>query len=128
MDTALLCLCLILLFYVASLKEPDDMGNPADLAKLVDNMKRANGIVDRASADAAKHAVIMDSFEQRLNLNHENMSKIEEYDKMMAAMDQGNNGGPALESTFPSTGQTTPPSTRASSCGIGMFTDTITHR
>jgi hypothetical protein len=75
MDTALLCLCLILLLYVASLREPDDMGNPADLAKLVDNMKRANGIVDRASADAAKHAVIMDSFEQRLNLNHENMSK-----------------------------------------------------
>jgi len=54
-----------------------------------------------ASADATKHALIMDSFEQRLNLNHESMSKIEEYDKMMAAMDTGNNGGPALETTFP---------------------------
>jgi len=120
MEYALLSLCLLLLFYVAS--KEIDMGSPADLAKLVANMKRANGIVDRASADAAKHALIMDSFEQRLNLNHESMSKIEEYDKMMAAMDQGNNGGPALETTF----QSSPPggptsSTHISSSGVGMF-------
>jgi len=120
MEYALLSLCLLLLFYVAS--KEIDMGSPADLAKLVANMKRANGIVDRASADAAKHALIMDSFEQRLNLNHESMSKIEEYDKMMAAMDQGNNGGPALEATFqssPSGGPTS--STHSSSSGVGMF-------
>ena len=120
MEYALLSLCLLLLFYVAS--KEIDMGSPADLAKLVANMKRANGIVDRASADAAKHALIMDSFEQRLNLNHESMSKIEEYDKMMAAMDQGNNGGPALESTFPNSVAGGPTSsTHISSSGVGMF-------
>jgi hypothetical protein len=131
MEYLLLCLCLILLLYVAISREATDMGTPADLAKLVANMKRANSIVDRASIDAAKHTMIMDSFEQRLNLNHENMSKIEEYDKMMAAMEQGNNGGPALEVTFPSsttvvavTAPLTPASSTPTVFGkptVGMF-------
>jgi hypothetical protein len=127
MDYLLLCLCLILLFYVYSLEEMD-MGSAADLAKLVENMKRASAITDRAATDAQKHAAIMDSFEQRMNLNHENMSKIEEYDKLMAAMDMGDNGGPALATTFQSstegvasatTGSTAAPAQGKST--VGMF-------
>lgn len=96
------------------------MGSPADLAKLVTNMKRAGSIVDRAGVDAAKHSAIMDSFEKRLDLNGENMSKIEEYDKMMAAMETGGNGGPALDATFPSTTEVPPAGvTSNSTIGVG---------
>lgn len=95
------------------------MGSPADLAKLVENMKRANSITDRAAGDAGKHSAIMDSFERRLDLNHENMSKIEEYDKLMAAMDTGN-GGPALDATFPSPSKDDPVGTVSNSTvGLG---------
>ena len=76
------------------------MASVNDLAKLVDNLKRAQSITSRAANDATKHSAIMDAFEQRLNLNSETMSKIEEYEKQMAAMDLGSNGGPALEATF----------------------------
>lgn len=74
----------------------------SDLQKLVENMRRAQSITDRAAQDAQKHSLIMDRFEKRLELNHENMSKIEEYDRLMAQMEQIGNGGPALETTFPS--------------------------
>ena len=81
----------------------------ADFQKLIENMKRANSIASRAANDAAKHSSIMDSFEQRLNLNNENMSKIAEYEKMMADMDQAmGNGGPALDATFQSSGASPP--------------------
>lgn len=108
----LICLSVLLTAYV--LIEETHMGSPSDLAKLVENMKRANTITDRAADDADKHAAIMDSFEKRLNLNHENMSKIEEYDKMMAAMDTSN-GGPALDATFPSTSEDQPTGTVSNS-------------
>jgi hypothetical protein len=101
MDYALLCLCLILLFYVASVREPT-MASIADLNKHIENMKRAKSIVDKAANDADKHAGIMDNFEKRLSANDENMGKLEEYNKMMDAMDALGNGGPALETTFPS--------------------------
>ena len=93
-----LCLCAILVVYASDFTGVVDMAL-SDLQKLVENMKRAQSITDRASQDAAKHAVIMDNFEKRLAVNHENMSKIEEYDKLMAQMDTSN-GGPPLEETF----------------------------
>lgn len=71
-----------------------------DLQKLVDNMKRAQSITSRAATDASKHSAIMDAFEQRMDLNSENMAKIEEYEKLMATMDMGSNGGPVLDQTF----------------------------
>ena len=101
MDWLFLSLCVMLLLYVADIESIAGMAL-SDLQKLVENMKRAQGITDRAARDADKHSGIMDRFEQRLDLNHENMSKIEEYDKLMAQMDQISNGGPALETTFPS--------------------------
>jgi len=104
------------------------MAKPADLQRLVDNMKRASGIVDRAAQDATKHSAIMDSFERRLDLNGESMGKIAEYEKLMAEMDtMGDNGGPALDTTFPSTSTVTVSSVAApltyftSSSSIGMF-------
>ncbi len=102
------------------------MASPADLQKLIENMKRANGLVDRAASDAVKHASTMDSFEKRLNLNDENMGKIAEYEKLMAQMDMGSNGGPALDATFPSTGANKPDAAPAglissSTKGVGRF-------
>jgi hypothetical protein len=89
------------------------MATAADIQKLIDGMKRAKALTERAAADAPKHAAIMDNFEHRLNLNAENMAKINEYEKLMAAMDQSNgNGGPALEATFPSNPES-PPSVAA---------------
>lgn len=107
-DWLFLGLCVILLLFVADLKGIPQMAM-ADLQKLIDNLKRAQAITGRAATDALKHAAIMDSFEQRLTLNEENMTKIQDYDKLMQAMDASNNGGPALETTFPSTGALTPP-------------------
>lgn len=99
LDWLFLALCVILLLYVSEFTGFIAMA-AADLQKLVDNMKRANTITARAATDASKHSTIMDNFEKRLNLNHENMAKIEEYEKLMAQMDQSN-GGPALiEETF----------------------------
>lgn len=73
-----------------------------DLQKLVDNLKRAQSITNRAANDADKHSAIMDSFEKRLDLNSDNMDKIAAYEKLMAQMDDlGSNGGPALDATFP---------------------------
>jgi len=98
------------------------MGSPADLAKLLDNLKRANAITDRAATDAQKHSTIMDSFEKRLNLNDENMSKIAEYEKLMAQMDVMGNGGPALDATFQGSGEATPAGTVSNSTkGVGKI-------
>jgi hypothetical protein len=106
-DWLFLGLCVILLLYVADLEGITQMAM-ADLQKLIENMKRAQSITDKAAADAAKHAIIMDNFEQRLNLNDETMLKIQEYEKLMAQMDASNNGGPALETTFQSSTKIAP--------------------
>ena len=127
-DIAFICLVVILVgYFVAVHFEGIEMGSPADLAKLVANMKRASGIVDRAASDAVKHSSIMDSFEKRLDLNGENMGKIAEYDRLMAEMETLGNGGPALDTTFPSTSNATVPAPAVpvsyftSSSSIGMF-------
>lgn len=127
-DIAFVCLVVILVgYFIAVQIEGLTMGSPADLAKLVENMKRASGIVDRAANDAVKHSGIMDSFEKRLDLNGENMGKIAEYDKLMAEMETMGNGGPALDTTFPSTSNATVSAPAApltyftSSSSIGMF-------
>src|SRR6266576_5150309 len=93
----------------------------SDLQKLVDNMKRAQSVVNRAAGDAVKHSAIMDAFEKRMDLNHENMTKIEEYEKLMAAMDTGDNGGPALTATFSSTAEGATSVTTSSTKGLGRF-------
>src|SRR6266436_7186637 len=93
----------------------------SDLQKLVDNMKRAQTVVNRAAGDAAKHTAIMDAFEKRLDLNHESMNKIDEYEKLMAAMDMGDNGGPALTATFSSSAQSPTSVTAPSTKGLGRF-------
>jgi hypothetical protein len=120
MDYALLCLCLILLFYVASVREPT-MASIADLNKHIENMKRAKSIVDKAANDADKHAGIMDNFEKRLSANDENMGKLEEYNKMMDAMDALGNGGPALETTFPSSTEGSSTAPIHGKATVGMF-------
>src|SRR5712671_5956909 len=128
-DIAFICLVVLLVGYLVAVHlEGFDMGSQADLQKLVENMKRASGIVDRAASDAAKHSLIMDSFEKRLDLNGESMGKIAEYEKLMAEMDvMGDNGGPALDTTFPSTSTGTVPTSAApltyftSSSSLGMF-------
>lgn len=97
------------------------MTSSADLQKLIDNMKRANSIVDRAKADAVKHDAIMTSFEQRLNLNDENMNKIQEYENLMVQMDNGSNGGPALNQTFPGNTTDAEGVTSNSTKGIGKL-------
>jgi hypothetical protein len=101
-------LAVVLTIYAILREEGVEMATTADLHKLVDNMKRSNAILNRAAVDADRHAVIMDSFEKRLDLNHENMSKLAEYDRQMAAMDQASNGGPALDATFPSDAKAVP--------------------
>jgi hypothetical protein len=131
-DIAFVCLVVILVgYFVVVHFEGLTMGTPADLQKLVENMKRANGIVNRAANDAAKHSLIMDSFEKRLDLNGESMGKIAEYEKLMADMDtMGDNGGPALDTTFPSTSSITVPASAVlptyftSSSSVGMFNHT----
>jgi len=106
-DWILLVVCVSVILYISGFGEYLDMAI-SDLQKLIENMRRADAITKRAAKDAEKHSGIMDNFEKRLELNRETMSKIEEYDKLMAEMDRANNGGPPLESTFPST--TTMPS------------------
>src|SRR5882724_1224598 len=121
-DIAFVCLVILLVGYLVAVHlEGIDMGSQADLQKLVENM-------NRAASDAAKHSLIMDSFEKRLDLNGESMGKIAEYEKLMAEMDvMGDNGGPALETTFPSSSTGTvsagaaPLTYFTSSSSLGMF-------
>lgn len=97
------------------------MASIADLNKHLENMKRAKGIVDKAANDADKHAGIMDNFEKRLSANDENMGKLEEYNKMMDAMDALGNGGPALETTFQSSTQGSSTAPVHGKPTVGMF-------
>jgi hypothetical protein len=98
-----------------------DMASPADLSKVIENMKRAKASLDRAVSDAAKHATTLDSFDARLDLNNETMNKLDEYEKMMASMDLGSNGGPALDATFPSSVEGSSDLTSHSTKGVGKI-------
>lgn len=98
-EVYLLTLVLLLLVYV-SLPERFLMASAADLQKLIDNIKSANAAVARAAADAPRHAVIIDNLNQRLTVNDQNMNKLDEFEKQMAAMDTIGNGGPVLDATF----------------------------
>ncbi len=83
------------------LKAGNPMASTADLAKLVKNMERSNSLISTAAKDAETGTAIMDRFEARLSRNRDHMSKIDEYEKQLAAMDSlGDNGGPALDATF----------------------------
>ena len=116
-DYAFAGLAFILLLYLLVNTEGFPfMASHADIQKLINTMKRANSVVDRAAADDLKHQTIIDSFEQRLNLNDENMNKIAEVEKVMA--DLGSNGGPALDPTATATPVS---ATRPSSVGVGRF-------
>lgn len=79
------------------------MASPAELSKLIANMKRGTALVDRAVGNVDKDAATMDAFEGRLNVKDGFMSQISEYEKQMAAMDAIGNGGPAITDTFSST-------------------------
>ncbi len=120
-DYLFLGLFVILLAYLLVPEGLLTMPTLSDLQKLVDNMKRAQSVVNRAAGDAVKHSAIMDAFEKRMDLNHENMTKIEEYEKLMAAMDTGDNGGPALDATFPPSAATATSVTASSTKGLGRF-------
>lgn len=78
------------------------MPSAADLQQLLDNMKNAAATVARAAADAPRHAAIIDTLNQHLTLNDQNMNKLDEFGKLMASMDQIGNGGPVLTTTFSS--------------------------
>ncbi len=126
MDVLFILLVVLIVGYLITIYfEGHVMAGPADLQRLIENMKRANGIVQRAADDNVKHGVIMDSFEQRLALNDESMGKISAYEKLMAEMAaMGDNGGPSLDSTFPPTSPVTSqtsPTYHTSSSSIGMF-------
>jgi hypothetical protein len=95
------------------------MASLGNLTKHLDNLKRAQGIVAKADQDATKHKAIMDSFEQRLAVNDENMGKLAELDKLMQQMDTLGNGGPALEATFSSSTASQPDLVSHSTIGIG---------
>lgn len=97
------------------------MASPADLSKVIDNMKRAKASLDRAVSDASKHSATLDSFDARLDLNNETMNKLDEYEKMMASMDLGSNGGPALDATFPSSTEGSSDLTSHSTKGVGKI-------
>jgi hypothetical protein len=119
MDIALGCLIGLLFAYLL-LPEGTLMPTIADLAKHIENMKRASSIVNKAASDAPKHAAIMDSVEQRLAINDENMNKLAEYEKLMAQMDALGNGGPALDATFQSSTESPAPAGTVSNSTIGV--------
>ncbi len=86
------------------------MASPAELAKLIANMKRGTALVDRAVQAVDKDAAVMDRFEARLDVKDGFMSQIAEYERQMAAMDAIGNGGPPLdEATFPPADQASQP-------------------
>lgn len=78
------------------------MASPAELAKLIENMKRGTALIDRAVQGLSKDTATMDRFEQRLTMKDGFMSQIDNYEKQMAAMDAIGNGGPPLDDTFQS--------------------------
>jgi hypothetical protein len=118
-DYQFACLAAIVLVYLLVPKEGFIMATVADLAKHIENMKRATGIVNQAAADAPKHAAIMDSVESRMQLNNANMQQLAEYDKLMAAMETIGNGGPILDATFSSSTTVQPDLSSHSTIGVG---------
>src|SRR5271156_5869442 len=96
-DYQFLALAAILLVYLCFPSDIKEfiMASLGNLTKHLDNLKRAQGIVAKADGDAVKHGAIMDSFENRLAVNDENMNKLAELDKLMGQMETLGNGGPA---------------------------------
>ena len=85
---------------------------PVDIQKLTENMKRANTLIGKATAESARGATILDQFEQHLAGYSAHIDGIREYDAQLAAMQQAmGNGGPPLDDTF--SGTNVPNSTSA---------------
>ena len=101
MEWFLFCFTVGLLAYVACPEQGFiKMATPAELAKLIANMKRGTALVDRAVATVDRDAAIMDRFEARLTVKDGFMAQVADYEKQMAAMDSIGNGGPPLDITF----------------------------
>lgn len=97
------------------------MASPADIARLVANMQRADALVNRAAADSEKNTAIMDRFEARLGLIGSHFAKIDEYERQLAAMDAMGNGGPPLDATFPAATPSAPTSSAATVTSSSSF-------
>jgi len=81
-----------------------DMGNPANLQKLVQRVQRGNGLLDKATGHSDKADAVMNNFEQTLGRFEAHFGTIEEHDKQLSAIltEMGGNGGPALSDMFQS--------------------------
>src|SRR5690349_17111928 len=89
-----------------------DMGTPADIQRMMDRIKRAQALTDRAASEGDKADSVMNAFEATLTNYEGHFTSIEEYNSQLAAMMAvGGNGGPPLEATFQSSGSVTAPST-----------------
>ena len=76
------------------------MGTPADIFKLVERMKRAETLTDRAATASANGDQVMNAFEQTLERFSEHMTKVAEYEQQLSTMlSATGNGGPPLEQT-----------------------------
>jgi division protein CdvB (Snf7/Vps24/ESCRT-III family) len=76
------------------------MGTPNDIFKLVERMKRAAALTERAAAVTADGDRVMNVFEQTLDQVDQHMTKIAEYGLQLANMlATTDNGGPPLDPT-----------------------------
>lgn len=74
------------------------MGTPTDIVKLVDRMKRAEALVNRAATASDNGDRIMNGVEQALDRFDEHMTKVAEYGQQLATMISiTDNGGPPLD-------------------------------
>lgn len=88
-----------------------EMGTPADIQRLMERIKRAQGLTDRAATHGENADKIMDNFEKTMANSESHFGNIAEYDKQLAAMlAVGGNGGPPLEETFQPSGSVVTPS------------------
>lgn len=82
-----------------------EMGTPADIQRLMERIKRAQGLTDKAASHGENADKIMDNFEKTMTNLESHFGNIAEYDKQLTAMMAvGGNGGPPLEATFQSSG------------------------
>lgn len=96
---------------------------PVDIQKLTENMKRANTLIGKATAESARGSTILDQFEQHLAGYSAHIDGIKEYDAQLAAMQQAmGNGGPPLDDTFPGTTVSTGTNTTVPSSSIDHAT------
>ena len=78
------------------------MGTPADILKLMDQMKRAQSLTDEAVNSGKNCEVVMDNFQTTLGKFNDQVGKMKEYTSQLDAMMAVNgNGGPPLDQTFP---------------------------